>query len=247
MTIAIARRSAEDVGLADTKLLVAEFPISSTSLFDTAGGIAKVPLPLHNLSIGSTTLHVTARLAAIGVDIVGRCFATVVRAPHISVPPQRVIITGRSIMAAGLPFLPYGFFMNGIIDAAASVANVSPPAFQALGSQADVATVEAPYSFNFVAPYNAGPPMAGGFGPSRVAFLDRAAAVGMRVAYSLCGSERWPRDVLAKEIALVRDHPGLLSFCEYAQSPPLTYHKVLKPKCSILCESWIYPLFLRYL
>ena len=81
-------------------------------------------------------------------------------------------------------FVPCGFYSNGVHDSARGAA----AAVQAFGSERQLPTAEASSGFNLLAPYNSGPPSDGGGGPGKAAawqgrleFLDRAAAVGMRV------------------------------------------------------------------
>jgi hypothetical protein len=141
-------------------------------------------------------------------------------------PSLAVAVVGRSIRVGGLPFVPYGFYSNGVHDASewrqAATANHNASALPGLGSQQVMVSelalpsAEALHGFNLAAPYNDGLPSAGGGAPrgwaTRRAFLDRAAAVGMKVQYALLGAERWSAAELSREVALVKDHPAVFSY-----------------------------------
>ena len=43
------------------------------------------------------------------------------------------------------------------------------------------------------------------------AFLDRAAAVGIKVQYGMVGSERWGNTTIQREVLLIKDHPAVMS------------------------------------
>lgn len=153
----------------------------------------RIPLELQGLQEG--TYQVTCRVGQ-GGETLGQATTSFQKAAP---KPNEVKIDylSRGLIVEGLPFLPFGFYTyyplkEGIIDG------------------------EVVNGFNLFSPYHGGP-----HSPDQRAairqYLDRCAAVGMKVNYHLMWSnrseltpEQWEQ--LRTEIEAFRDHPALLSW-----------------------------------
>jgi hypothetical protein len=152
-------------------------------------------IPLEAKGLADGIYPVTCRVHR-GHEILGEATASFQKAPP---KPNEVKIDSlsRGLIVEGLPFVPFGFYTyyplkEGIIDG------------------------EVVNGFNLFSPYHGGP-----HSPEQLQairqYLDRCAAVGMKVNYHLMWSnrsdltpEQW--DQLRTEIETFRDHPALLSW-----------------------------------
>ena len=160
-----------------------------------------VAFPLQSLPAGSTEL--TCRLRSVQ-GAAGRATAVVTRRPPRANAVQ-VDRLGGGLRVDGLPWFPFGFYCYWPV-------------------QPTLAGEEAVRGFNLMSPYQPNDP--GSLG-QRLAYLDRAAAVGMKVHYQLLDvtggggvysgaapeipydrREQW----LRTEIEAVRGHPALLAW-----------------------------------
>ena len=161
-----------------------------------------VAFPLDSLPEGTTEL--TCRLRAGGEGEAARAAAPVTRLPPRANAVQ-VDRLGGGLRVDGLPWFPFGFYCYWPV-------------------QPTLAAEEAVRGFNLISPYQPNDP--GSLG-QRLAYLDRAAAVGMKVHYQLLDvtggggvysgagpeipydrREQW----LRTEIEAVRGHPALLAW-----------------------------------
>ena len=161
-----------------------------------------VAFPLDSLPEGTTEL--TCRLRAGGEGEAARAAAPVTRLPPRANAVQ-VDRLGGGLRVDGLPWFPFGFYCYWPV-------------------QPTLAGEEAVRGFNLMSPYQPNDP--GSLG-QRLAYLDRAAAVGMKVHYQLLDvtggggvysgaapeipydrREQW----LRTEIEAVRGHPALLAW-----------------------------------
>jgi hypothetical protein len=120
----------------------------------------------------------------------------------------------------GLPLVPFGCFTTtigeggegGMGAAARTAIRTRPNAASAFVEPALIPAAEVVHGLNTVAPYNDGLPTAQ-WGRSRLLqYLDRCAALGVMVSFSLCGAERWTAQELATEIMAVRGHRAILGY-----------------------------------
>ena len=127
---------------------------------------------------------------------------------------QRLKSDDRGLRVGGLPFVPFGAYTQGIHSA--------PPTLQhgrQMVSDNLIPEMEVVHGLSLVAPYNHGlPSRSSANGSAVLAYLDRCAAVGMQVHYSLCGSERWTVAELTDEVQLVAQHPAV--FAIYTADEP---------------------------
>ena len=160
-----------------------------------------VAFPLESLPEGDTGL--TCRLRAGGADA-GRAGAVVTRlAPKANA--VQVDRLGGGLRVDGLPWFPFGFYCYWPV-------------------QPTLAAEEAARGFNLMSPYQPNDP---GTRDQRITYMDRAAALGMKVHYQLLdvaggggvysgsGREVPPEqrdEWLRSEIEAARDHPALLAW-----------------------------------
>ena len=160
-----------------------------------------VAFPLDSLPTGHTEL--TCRLRSGGQEA-ARARAVVRRLPPRANAVQ-VDRLGGGLRVDGLPWFPFGFYCYWPV-------------------QPTLAGEEAARGFNLMSPYQPNDP---GTLEERIAYLDRAAALGMKVHYQLLdvsggggvysgsGREIPPEqrdEWLRTEIEAVRDHPALLAW-----------------------------------
>ena len=161
-----------------------------------------VAFPLDSLPEGTTEL--TCRLRFAGEAETARAAAPVTRLPPRANAVQ-VDRLGGGLRVDGLPWFPFGFYCYWPV-------------------QPTLAGEEAVRGFNLMSPYQPNDP--GSLG-ERIAYLDRAAALGMKVHYQLLdvsggggvysgsGREIPPQqrdEWLRSEIEAVRNHPALLAW-----------------------------------
>ena len=160
-----------------------------------------VAFPLGSLPTGDTEL--TCRLRS-GGQVADRARAVVTRLPSRANAVQ-VDRLGGGLRVDGLPWFPFGYYCYWPV-------------------QPTLTGEEAARGFNLMSPYQPNDP---GSLDERIAYLDRAAALGVRVHYQLLDvagrggvytgaapeieadqREEW----LRSEIEAVRDHPALLAW-----------------------------------
>jgi len=167
----------------------------SSGLPVTPGRRSLVPFPLDALPQGAS--QIACRLLADGKELL------TLPMPVQKLPPKpnevKIDYTFRGLIVDGLPYLPFGFYCD-----------VAPAAA--------LATEEAPQGFNLLSPYQGSSKgrLEQGWEQIR-AYMDRCAAVGMKVNYHLMGTatlppseEKWA--LLKAEVEAFRDHPALLSW-----------------------------------
>jgi len=158
-----------------------------------AGKPTLVPLPLESLLLGDS--RVECHLWGSGVKLATAAVLIT------KLPPKsnevKIDHLSRGLIVDGLPFIPFGFYtyyplQEGMMD------------------------WEVVNGFNLFSPYHGGPHVGEALEPVR-AYLDRCAAIGMKVNYHLMWAnrteltdEQWGQ--LRAEIEAFRDHPALLSW-----------------------------------
>ena len=183
---------ADDLELDDLAIEVAPEGGAPTRMEATAHRVL-APLDMAALPQGETPVQCTLLRGA------ERLASAVTRVRKLPAKTNEVKIDNASgaLVADGLPFIPFGFYTyyplkEGVMDA------------------------EVTRGFSLFSPYHGGPHDTEALKPIR-AYMDRCAALGMRVNYHLMWSnrtemtdEQW--QLLRGEIEAFRDHPAILSW-----------------------------------
>jgi len=162
----------------------------------------RVSVPIAELPDGAS--EVVCSLMR-GEEVLGQARTAIRKAPPRA-DAVRIDNLSRGLIVDGLPFFPFGFYcywpINRVLDE------------------------EVVHGFNLLSPYQGGPHDAAELEQIR-AYLDRAAAIGMKVNYQIMwayATELTDDDIakLRAEVEMLRDHPAVLAWYT-ADEPSVEY------------------------
>jgi hypothetical protein len=181
--------------------LVFEYDILNKSFPAASGGVSTVPFPMDRLRTGQNEITVSFYEDDKWVD--SRKVWVTVRPHHDNAVKVDFATGGLSV--EGMPYFPFGFFSYFPL-------------------QPNLADEEVVNGFNLISPYQK---IEKKSIKERKAYMDRCAALGMKVNYNLCSvaggggveSARMPGltrgeklERLRKEVMMFRNHPALLAW-----------------------------------